>query len=133
MNANIYNQVKKFNTVAGQLENVTKQSLALQMELIQEEYLELVQAFDDEDDEEYLDATADLFVTVAGLMQKLEAAGFNVEEAMNRVAENNLDKFPLSRKVSFYRVGRDEVDFADEAPYWGQSSIQELLRQGNEA
>lgn len=93
MNANMYNQVKKFNAVAGQFENVTTQSLALQMDLIQEEYLELVQAFDDKDDAEYLDATADLFVTVAGLMQKLDAAGFKVAEAITRVNENNLSKF----------------------------------------
>ena len=93
MNANMYNQVKKFNAVAGQLENVTVSSLALQMDLIQEEYLELVQAFDDKDDAEYLDATADLFVTVAGLMQKLDAAGFKVAEAITRVNENNLSKF----------------------------------------
>ena len=93
MNANMYNQVKKFNAVAGQFENVTTQSLALQMDLIQEEYLELVQAFDDKDDAEYLDATADLFVTVAGLMQKLDAAGFKVAEAISRVNENNLSKF----------------------------------------
>ena len=93
MNANMYNQVKKFNAVAAQFENVTTQSLALQMDLIQEEYLELVQAFDDKDDAEYLDATADLFVTVAGLMQKLDAAGFKVAEAISRVNESNLSKF----------------------------------------
>ena len=89
-----YNEIMIFNTIGGQLDKISIDSVTLQMDLIQEEYLELVEAFDNRDDIEYLDATCDLFVTVAGLMQKLEAAGFDVAGALAKVNANNLSKFP---------------------------------------
>ena len=109
-----YSKVELFNTICGNLNNVSLKLVINQLDYITEELKETIEATDETD---LLDGCVDLFVTVAGLMQKLEAAGFNVAEAMKRVDANNLDKLPLSRKVSFYRVGRDEVDFADEAPF----------------
>lgn len=93
MNANMYNQVKKFNSVAGNLDNVTPESISNQLSFIYEELVEGIDALEAGDDEELLDGCADLFVTVAGLMQKLDAAGFKVAEAITRVNENNLSKF----------------------------------------
>ena len=93
MNANMYNQVKKLNAVAGNLDNVTPESVSNQLSFIFEELQETIDALEAGDDEELLDGCADLFVTVAGLMQKLDAAGFKVAEAITRVNENNLSKF----------------------------------------
>jgi hypothetical protein len=101
-----YSEVKLFNTIGGQLISVSLDSLALQMDLIQEEYLELVEAFDNKDDIEYTDAICDLFVTVAGLMQKLEACGFDVSGALKKVNENNLAKYVQ------YDVRKDVMEFA---------------------
>ena len=93
MNAHMYNQVKKFNSVAKNLDNVTPESIDNQLLYIYEELVETIDALEAGDDEELLDGCADLFVTVAGLMQKLDAAGFKVAEAITRVNENNLSKF----------------------------------------
>ncbi len=93
MNANMYNQVKKFNNVAGNLDNVTPESVSNQLSFIFEELTETIDALEAGDDEGLLDGCADLFVTVAGLMQKLDYAGFAVGEAIARVNENNLSKF----------------------------------------
>lgn len=89
-----YGSVFKFNEIAGQLNDPDKDSIALQLDLIQEEYLEGVEAFDNEDRVELLDAAVDMWVVVSGLLQKLEAMGYNVEEALQRVTDNNLTKFP---------------------------------------
>ena len=89
----LYNDVKIFNELAGSLENVNKSSIALQLDLIQEEFLETVQAFDEKDPVEFVDGVADMFVVLSGLMQKLEALGVDVEAAFERVNNNNLSKF----------------------------------------
>jgi len=108
-----YKNVKLFNKIAGNLDNVTPESIDNQMSFVFEELTEGISAvergltprnewttFDDENLEEYdpdvelLDAACDMFVTVAGLMQKLEATGFDVSGALKKVNENNLQKFP---------------------------------------
>ena len=91
-----YKNVKLFNEIGGSANNISHEALALQMDLIQEEYLELVEAFDNRDDIEYLDAVCDLFVVLSGLMQKLEVAGFDVSGALKKVNENNLSKYSIS-------------------------------------
>lgn len=88
-----YEEVKRFNRYAGQLENVSKDSIALQLDLIQEEYLETVEAFDNEDPVELLDGAVDMFVVVSGLLQKLEASGYDVATAVEKVVANNNTKF----------------------------------------
>lgn len=89
-----YTAIQKFNDISGNLDNITQQSIALQLDLIQEEYLETVQAYDEEDMQEICDGAADMFVVVCGLLQKLEAYGCDMEEILNRVCENNLSKYP---------------------------------------
>lgn len=100
-----YQQVAKFNEIAGNLGDVTLASINAQLDFINEELCETSAAMGHEscdcgqeeaapDAIELLDGACDLFVTVAGLMQKLECAGFDVEGALKRVCENNLDKFP---------------------------------------
>ena len=92
-NQAVYNSVKRFNEIAGNLNNVDSDSIAAQMDFLQEEYLELVDAFDADNKVEILDAVCDLRVVLDGLVQKLEAQGYNVEDAMTAVCENNLSKF----------------------------------------
>ena len=87
---NIY----QFNDLAGNLEDVDNKSIERQLSYIEEELTETFAAFDSGDKVELLDGACDLWVTVVGLLQKLESLGYNVKEAMQRVDENNLTKFP---------------------------------------
>ena len=92
--AKAYTATYKFNDISGNLTNITKDSIALQLDLIQEEYLETVQAYDDEDTEEFADGVADIFVVVCGMIQKLAASGYDMKSVLERVTENNLSKYP---------------------------------------
>lgn len=89
-----YQDIKKFNDIAENLINVDSESIALQLDLIQEEYIETVDAFDAGNNEGILDGAIDMFVVVSGLLQKLEAQGYDVAEAIKRVCDNNSQKFP---------------------------------------
>ncbi len=108
-----YKNVKLFNSIAGNLDSVTPESIDNQLGFIYEELVEGVDAvergltprsewtaYEDENLDDYdpnvevLDAACDLFVTVSGLVQKLECAGFDVAGALKKVNENNLQKFP---------------------------------------
>jgi len=89
-----YTATQKFNEISGNLDNITTQSIALQLDLIQEEYLETVQAYDDKNMQEICDGAADMFIVVCGLLQKLDTHGCDMEEVLNRVCENNLSKYP---------------------------------------
>lgn len=88
-----YESVRAFNKFSGNLDGVGMASINLQLNLIDEELTETGQAAFDKNRVELLDGACDLFVTVAGLLQKLTAIGYDVEEALFRVTENNLDKF----------------------------------------
>lgn len=89
-----YLRIYEFNEIAGNLNNVDEYSVDNQLSYIYEELAETISAFEKQDSIELLDGAVDIFVTSVGLLQKLEAAGFNVAEAMNRVDLNNLAKFP---------------------------------------
>jgi hypothetical protein len=106
-----YKNVKLFNQIASNLDNVTPDSINCQLSFIFEELSETIEAvergiypegrYDDDNKDpnynpevELTDGVCDLFVTVAGLMQKLECAGFDVSGALKKVNENNLSKFP---------------------------------------
>jgi hypothetical protein len=88
-----YKNVKLFNQIASNLDSVTPESIDSQLSFIYEELVEGIDALEAGDDIELLDSACDLFVTVAGLMQKLEAAGFDVAGALKKVNENNLAKY----------------------------------------
>jgi len=99
-----YKQVELFNNIAGSLEHVTVEKLDNQLSYIYEELVETIDALERKDDKEFIDGIADVFVTVAGLIQIAEKAGYDVSEAINRVNANNLSKYLPYRKV-------DIVDF----------------------
>ena len=92
-NQAVYNSVKRFNEIAGSLNNVTDANVDLQLSLIFEELAETIDAFEAGDKLGLLDGACDLRVTVDGLIQILEALKYNVEDAMTAVCENNLSKF----------------------------------------
>jgi hypothetical protein len=101
-----YKNVKLFNQIASNLDNVTPESIDNQLSFIWEEMCEAIDAVESKDEVEILDATCDIFVTVAGLMQKLEACGFDVSGALKKVNENNLAKYVQ------YDVRKDVMEFA---------------------
>jgi hypothetical protein len=118
-----YKNVKLFNQVASNLDNVTPDSINNQLSYVFEELSETIEAVergiypegrydDDNKDPDYnpevelTDGVCDLFVTVAGLMQKMEAAGFDVSGALKKVNENNLAKYVP------YDVRKDVMEFA---------------------
>lgn len=92
--AEAYQQVELFNEIAGNFDNVIIDSLDNQLSFVFEELTETIDALESKDDKEYVDGLADIFVTVAGLLQKSEKAGYDVAEAIKRVNVNNLSKFP---------------------------------------
>lgn len=97
-----YESTRVFNSVAGNLTDVDAIDVDNQLNFIFEEMQETITAFEKGDTVETLDGACDLFVTVAGLMQKLESAGFNVEEALKRVCQNNMDKYiPVGKPLSY--------------------------------
>lgn len=89
-----YNEVKRFNEIGGNLHDVTLEKLEAQMKVFIEESKETADAFTNKDSVELLDGICDSFVTLAGLMQMAERMGFEVNEALQRVNQNNLSKFP---------------------------------------
>lgn len=102
-----FDSVYEFNDISKQFEGDPREGLDLQLDLIWEEYTETIAAMDDgcsgypnidrrTAEIELLDGACDLFVVVVGLLQKLQNAGFNVQEALQRVTDNNLSKFPTS-------------------------------------
>ena len=94
-----YSEVELFNNIAGNLDNVTPDSLSNQLSFVFEELTETIDALESGDDKEFIDGLADIFVTVAGLLQKSEKAGYDVAEAIKRVNLNNLSKFPPAEYV----------------------------------
>jgi hypothetical protein len=107
-----YNEVEKFNDIAGNLGYVDAVGICQQVKLVQEEVGELEAACEDGDAVELLDGVCDAFVTLAGLMQQMERAGFKVDEALKRVNENNLSKFVPS-------LSDDEIQhYDDEYAYY---------------
>jgi hypothetical protein len=107
--ATAFDNVFTFNDVAKQFDGNFIDGVNLQLDLIFEEFcMETIPAFEigcnaiifEKDKEKavkeavkLLDGAVDTFVVVSGLLQKLQAAGFDVNEALLRVTENNLTKF----------------------------------------
>jgi hypothetical protein len=97
-----YREVEKFNKIAGNLENVTPESISNQLSYIFEELTETIDALESGNVVELLDGYCDLLVTVQGLGQKLNVAGFDTQEAEKRVNDNNLSKYIPANKAIHY-------------------------------
>lgn len=111
-----FQSVKTFNKLAGNLKSVDEYSVDNQLDFIFEEFSEGVDGFENKDEIELLDSACDLFVTVAGLMQKLEAVGFDIDSALQRVNDNNLSKFPIDEH--FPRDPAHMVTYNSEFQRW---------------
>lgn len=90
-----YESVETFNDVAGNFDNVDVAAIEAQIKVVVEEITELKDAFYNKDAVGLLDGVCDGFVTLMGLIQKMNVAGFKVSEAIDRVNANNLEKFKL--------------------------------------
>jgi hypothetical protein len=100
-----YESVEKFNDIAGNFDNVDVAAIEAQIKVVVEEINEMKDAFYNKDAVGLLDGVCDGFVTLMGLIQKMNMAGFKVSEAIDCVNENNLEKFP------------SEITLADEVYY----------------
>lgn len=89
-----------FNELAGKGHNFSEEAIANQIKLINEEVLELNEAFKQNDVVEVLDAVLDTYVVLTGLFQQLHAAGVLPGTSARKVADNNLSKFPKELMVA---------------------------------
>lgn len=89
-----YQSIKKFSEISGVLNNPDYDTVDLYNSLGFEELSESITALEENNPVEVLDGCIDEFYIVCGKMAILEKMGFNVEEALRRVCENNLSKFP---------------------------------------
>lgn len=88
----LYDGTLMFNSIAGQLNNITQASLDHQAKLCLDEAIELTESKTDKVNA--LKEAIDVLVTAFGYLQKLEEAyGCDTGLAMNIVNNNNLSKF----------------------------------------
>ena len=92
--ASAYQSVKKFSEIAGVLDNPTYETVDLYNSLAFEELSESITALEENNPVEILDGAIDEFYIVCGKLAILDKMGYNVEEGIRRVCENNLSKFP---------------------------------------
>jgi hypothetical protein len=52
----------------------------------------------------------DVLVTSLGLLQKLEALGFNTQKALYDTAANNLSKYPIQESIAVLTAQKFEAD-----------------------
>jgi hypothetical protein len=92
--------VYAFNEIAGKDKAATHLDLCKQFALITEELKELADGLSTDNPVEVLDGVVDVLVTSLGLLQKLEALGFNSQKALYDTALNNLSKYPTDEAVA---------------------------------
>lgn len=103
-------QVVIFNEIAGNLDNITHESLIAQAKVVAEEGNELLEAVAEGNPNEILKEAIDVLVTIHGFVKMLEEQGYDIVGAWSEVNTNNLSKFPTDEKVAC-----DTVDkFSDE-------------------
>lgn len=102
--ASAYQSVKKFSEIAGVLDNPTYDTVDLYNSLAFEELSESITALEENDPVEILDGAIDEFYIVCGKLAILDKMGYNVEEGIRRVCENNLSKFPQQTEDGGHEV-----------------------------
>lgn len=86
--------IEDFNEIGGNFKNITTEELLSQARVNKEEALELWDALSlKEGEAQILKEAVDNFVTVTGFLKMLEKKGYDVENALIHVGENNLEKF----------------------------------------
>jgi NTP pyrophosphatase (non-canonical NTP hydrolase) len=95
-----YENIRTMNTITGNLsasagiEKGFDNKLDSQLSFVFEELTEGIDALEQGDAHNFGKEVVDIWVTVCGLMQIAEAAGYDIEENMRYVDSNNLAKFP---------------------------------------
>ena len=102
--------VWNFNEIAGNNLDISLASFEAQQKCLVEEVNEISTGLKNKDVEEVLDGVVDTLYVAIGMLHKLEGMGINVKEAMQRIGENNLSKFP---ECSDYIID-STVDLYDE-------------------
>ena len=92
--------VYAFNEIAGKDKEATHLDLCKQFSLIVEELKETSDGLNTNNPVEVLDGVVDVLVTGLGLLQKLEALGFNTQKALYKTAANNLSKYPNREHIA---------------------------------
>jgi len=96
--SDIFSDQKKFMRACGQTtDQLNEEQFKLYVDLIDEEVNELVEAIEDADRVEQLDALIDILVVTAGALHSL---GVNPEGAWKEVMRSNFDKVdPITGRV----------------------------------
>lgn len=110
-----------FNELAGRFDGtITLEALGKQASLIDEELKETLHGISIGDNAEILDGIVDVAVTAIGLIHMLQASGFDVNRALEKIARNNLSKYPkadaegiqtLSKTIEMYEQQGVPVKF----------------------
>jgi hypothetical protein len=107
----------KFNTIAGKDNLLALEDLKDQQKLIIEEVDEITDGLAVNDATDVLDGLIDSYVTLAGLQQKLQNLGIDVNEAMKRIADNNLSKFcdtiQLAKETQLHYIDKGVETFIE--------------------
>lgn len=103
----IIKDIKTFNTTIGvnsydKFEENAK-DLLLSLDLIHEEFIELIEAVNNEDKVEALDACADLIVVIVGFMIRFKLED-KLEEALNLVYKSNMSKFCKTKEEALESI-----------------------------
>jgi hypothetical protein len=102
--------VYAFNEIADKHKAATHLDLCKQFSLITEELKELADGLSTNNPVEVLDGVVDVLVTGLGLLQKLEALGFNTQKALHDTAVNNLSKYPMQESIAVLTAQKFEAD-----------------------
>jgi hypothetical protein len=89
-----------FNDISGSSTACAKKDIGNQIALMQEEVQETYDAYLNGDMVETLDGCIDTLYVTLGLLQKLNNLGIDTEGAMQQVALDNLQKFPICEIVA---------------------------------
>lgn len=115
--------VYQFNEIAGNNTKLSIEDFQSQQRCLIEEVNEISEGLANKDVEEVLDGVIDTLYVVIGMLHKLEEMGINTSEAMKRIAENNLSKFPTySKELSdktFEQYNLKGINIRSEIKYVG--------------
>ena len=120
-----YQSVKKFSEIAGVLDNPTYETVDLYNSLAFEELSESITALEENNHVEILDGAIDEFYVVCGKLAILDKMGYNVEEGIKRVCENNLSKFKEEIDLNFVWGQEFKAEFNNKYKVW-------VVRDGND-
>ena len=101
----LFKDTDTFNRISNNYQDITQTAFDNQLNLVIEEHNELVMAHKEQNIVEICDAICDSLITLFGYQRKIEECyGVDFSKAMNLVADNNLEKYPLDEQVAIDTV-----------------------------